>query len=76
MFGSVVENRLMVDSDIDVAVFVEEVSRSGIEGAKLLDRLWRAMEARGVSWWYPFEMHIMMKEELALLREAKFVGML
>jgi len=76
VFGSVVENRLMVDSDIDVAVVVKEVPRSGIERAKLLDRLWMAMEARGVPWWYPFEIHIMTKEELALLREAKFVRML
>jgi hypothetical protein len=34
------------------------------------------MEARGVPWWYPFEIHIMTKEELSLLREAKFIKML
>jgi len=50
VFGSAVENRLMVDSDVDVVVFVEEVPRSGIERAELLDRLWMAMEARGVPW--------------------------
>ena len=76
VFGSAVENRLMVDSDVDVAVVVKEVPRSGIERAELLDRLWMAVEVRGVLWWYPFEMYVMMKEELALLREAKFVRIL
>jgi len=76
VFGSAVENRLTVDSDIDVAIVLKEIPRSGIERAKLLDRLWRAMEARGVPWWYPFEIHLMTKEELSLLREAKFVKVL
>jgi len=76
IFGSAAENRLTVDSDIDVAIVVKEVPRSGIERAELLDKLWRAMEARGVPWWYPFEIHIMTKEELSLLREAKFIKML
>jgi len=75
VFGSAVENKLTVDSDIDVAIVVKEVPRSGIERAKLLDRLWMAVEVRGVLWWYPFEMRIMAKEELVLLREAKFVRM-
>ena len=74
VFGSAVENRLTVDSDIDVAIVLKEIPRSGIERAKLLDRLW--MEARGVPWWYPFEIHLMTKEELSLLREAKFVKVL
>ena len=76
IFGSAAENRLTVDSDIDVAIVVKEVPKSGIERAELLDKLWRAMEARGVPWWYPFEIHIMTKEELSLLREAKFIKML
>ena len=76
VFGSAVENKLTVDSDIDVAIVVKEVPRSGIERAKLLDRLWMAVEVRGVLWWYPFEMRIMAKEELVLLREAKFVRIL
>ena len=76
IFGSATENRLTVDSDIDVAIVMKEVPKSGIERAELLDKLWRAMEARGVPWWYPFEIHIMTKEELSLLREAKFIKML
>jgi len=76
IFGSATENRLTVDSDIDVAIVMKEVPKSGIERAELLDKLWRAMEARGVPWWYPFEIHIVTKEELSLLREAKFIKML
>jgi hypothetical protein len=31
------------------------------------------MEDNGVPWWYPFEIHLMTREELKLLREVKFV---
>jgi predicted nucleotidyltransferase len=61
-----------VDSDIDVALVVGEVPGSGLERARLLDRLWKLMESRGVPWWYPFDIHLLTKEELTLLRGAKF----
>jgi len=73
VFGSAVEGRLTVDSDIDIAIVVDDVPRSGVERAKILDRIWRIMESRGVPWWYPFEIHLMTREELKLLREARFV---
>jgi predicted nucleotidyltransferase len=44
IFGLVVEDRLTVDSDIDVAVVVREVPRKGIERARLIDSLWKHME--------------------------------
>jgi len=72
VFGSAAEGRLTVDSDIDVALVVGEVPGSGLERARLLDRLWKLMESRGVPWWYPFDIHLLTKEELALLRGAKF----
>jgi len=76
VFGSVVEGKLTVDSDVDVAVVVREVPRSGLERVMLLDRLWRVMELRGVPWWYPFEIHLLTREELTLLRGSKLVKVL
>ena len=73
VFGSAVEGRLTVDSDIDIAVVVEEAPRSGLERARLVDELWRVMESKGVPWWYPFEIHVLTEEELGLLRGAKLV---
>jgi predicted nucleotidyltransferase len=73
MFGSAIEGRLTIDSDIDVAVVVEELPRSASRRVGILNRIWRIMEDNGVPWWYPFEIHLMTREELKLLREVKFV---
>jgi len=37
LFGSAVEGRLTVDSDIDVAVVLREVPKKGLERARLVD---------------------------------------
>jgi hypothetical protein len=34
------------------------------------------MESRGVPWWYPFELHLITKEELSLLQGSKLVRVL
>jgi predicted nucleotidyltransferase len=73
MFGSAIEGRLTIDSDIDVAVVVEELPRSASRRVGILNRIWRIMEDNGVPWWYPFEIHLMTREELKLLREVKFI---
>jgi hypothetical protein len=73
MFGSAVEGRLTIDSDIDVAVVVEELPGSASRRVGILNRIWSIMEDNGVPWWYPFEIHLMTREELKLLREVKFV---
>jgi len=73
VFGSAVEGRLTVDSDVDVAIVVEEVPRSGLVRARLVDELWRIMESNGIPWWYPFEIHLLTKEELKLLKGAKLI---
>lgn len=73
LFGSAVEGRLTVDSDIDVAVVLREVPKKGLERARLVDTLWRGMESRGVPWWYPFEIHLLTKEELTLLKDTKLI---
>lgn len=73
MFGSAVEGRLTIDSDVDVAVVVEELPGSASRRVEILNRIWSIMEDNGVPWWYPFEIHLMTREELKLLREVKFV---
>jgi predicted nucleotidyltransferase len=73
VFGSAVEGRLTIDSDIDVAVVVEELPGSASRRVGILNRIWSIMEDNGVPWWYPFEIHLMTHEELKLLREVKFV---
>jgi predicted nucleotidyltransferase len=73
VFGSAVEGRLTIDSDIDVAVVVEELPGSASRRVGMLNRIWRIMEDNGVPWWYPFEIHLMTREELKLLREVKYV---
>jgi predicted nucleotidyltransferase len=73
MFGSAVEGRLTIDSDVDVAVVVEELPGSASRRVGILNRIWSIMEDNGVPWWYPFEIHLMTREELKLLREVKFV---
>jgi predicted nucleotidyltransferase len=76
VFGSAVEGKLTVDSDVDVAIVLNEIPKSGLERARLLNKLWRLMESRGVPWWYPFELHLVTKEELSLLRGSKLVKIL
>jgi predicted nucleotidyltransferase len=73
VFGSVVEGGLTADSDIDIAIVLRDVPRRGLDRAWLLDSLWKAMESRGVPCWYPFEIHLVTREELALLKDAKLV---
>jgi len=76
VFGSVVEGEITADSDVDVAVLVEEVPRSALRRVALLDRIWSAMERRGVPHWYPVELHLMTPEEKAAMERggARFVN--
>jgi hypothetical protein len=34
------------------------------------------IEEKGVPWWYPFEIHLLTKEELSFLEGAKLVRIL
>lgn len=70
VFGSAVEGKLTADSDIDVAVVLREVPRSGLERARLVDQVFRYMEQYGVPWWYPFEIHLLTEEELEVLKRG------
>jgi hypothetical protein len=76
VFGSVVEGKLTVDSDVDIAIILEEPPRASREKSRLLSRLWKVIEEKGVPWWYPFEIHLLTKEELSLLEGAKLVRVL
>ena len=76
VFGSAVENRLTVESDIDVAIVIEKVPEKSVERIKLLNRIWSYMEERGVPWWYPFEIHLVTRRELMMLRGSRFIKIL
>lgn len=62
--GSAIDDRLTVDSDIDVLVVVDKIPEKGLERAKIIDRVWAYMEKKGISWWYPFEIHLITRNEL------------
>ncbi len=74
VFGSAIEGKLTADSDVDVAIVLPQVPSSGAERAKVIDRIFRYMEERGVPWWYPFEIHLVTREEMEILKRggAKF----
>jgi len=76
VFGSAVEDRLTVESDIDVAIVIEKVPEKSAERIKLLNRIWSYMEERGVPWWYPFEIHLVTRRELMMLRGSRFIKIL
>jgi predicted nucleotidyltransferase len=76
VFGSAVEDRLTVESDIDVAIVIEKVPEKSAERIKLLNEIWSYMEERGVPWWYPFEIHLVTRRELMMLRGSRFIKIL
>jgi hypothetical protein len=76
VFGSAVEDRLTVESDIDVAIVIEKVPEKSVERIKLLNKIWSYMEERGVPWWYPFEIHLVTRRELMMLRGSRFIKIL
>jgi len=71
--GSAVRGELTVDSDIDVLVVVSELPRTGLNRAKILDKIWKIMESKGVPWWYPFEIHLITRDELRFYRKEELV---
>jgi len=55
---------------------MEELPSSGFERAKMVDRIWRIMEDRGVPWWHLFEILLMTGDELEILEEPKLLRIL
>ena len=68
--GSALEDKLTAGSDIDVLIVVDKVPERGLERARIIDAIWRFMEDRGVPWWYPFEIHLVTRWELDMLRRG------
>ncbi|MEM2248452.1 MAG: nucleotidyltransferase domain-containing protein, partial [Candidatus Bathyarchaeia archaeon] len=73
VFGSALEGNLTVDSDIDVLIIVDSLPGSGLERARLIDKIWRAMEKRGIPPHYPFEIQLITRGELKLLEKQKLL---
>ena len=75
VFGSAIEGKLTVDSDIDIAIIVEKVPEKAMERVRIIDKIWEVIEKRGVSYWYPIELHLITLEEKKIMERggAKFV---
>ena len=73
VFGSALEGNLTVDSDIDVLIIVDSLPGSGLERARLIDKIWRAMEKRGIPPYYPFKIQLITRGELKLLEKQKLL---
>lgn len=70
VFGSAVENKLTVDSNVDVLIALNEVPRTGLERTRLVEEIWRIAEETSVLWWYPIEAHLATWEELKMLKRS------
>ena len=75
VFGSVIEDKITVDSDIDIAIIVEKIPQRAMERARIINKIWEVIEKRGVSYWYPVEFHLITLEEKKTMERggAKFV---
>jgi len=69
LIGGVAENRITINSDIDVAiVFKSNLSRS--DRINVLTRIWEAID-NVVPMYYPLEIHILNINELVKLKGRK-----
>ena len=67
--GGAAEDRLTVLSDIDVVVVSPRVPRDPVERRRVaLDIRERAVDAYGVPWDYPLDLHLYTPEELEAAR--------
>ncbi len=75
VFGSAIEGKLTADSDIDIAIVLDEVPRRGLDRASIIDAIWSELEKKGIPWWYPLELHLLTKREKEMLEKggAKFI---
>ena len=76
VFGSAIEGKLTVDSDVDIAIIVEKVPEKAMERARIIDKIWEVIEKRGVSYWYPVELHLITLEEKKIMERSgtKFIN--
>ena len=68
LFGGAAEGRLTVLSDIDLAVVVDV--EPGSRG-EMLARIWEELEREGIPQYYPLEIHVLSRDEIARLRGVK-----
>ncbi len=75
VFGSCISGDLTADSDVDIAVILDNVPENARKRAAIVDRIWRELEEEGVSFWYPLEIHLITLNEKEMLERggAKFV---
>ena len=75
VFGSVVEGKHTVDSDLDIAIVMPEAPKSAGEEMRIVCEVLDRAEEKGLPWWFPADMHIMDEEELEVLKRggAKFL---
>ena len=68
LFGGAAEGRLTALSDVDLAVIIEEV---GDDRGEILARIWEELEKEGIPQYYPLEIHVLSRDEMARLRGIK-----
>ena len=67
LIGGAAENRLTVDSDIDVVVVFRKLR---ISRGEILAKIWEALEGR-IPIYYPLEIHILCYSELSKIKGKK-----
>ena len=71
IFGSAPQNKLTIDSDIDIAIVLDKIPQEATQRAQILNKIWKQLENQGIPWWYPLEIHLITKKELQRLKKAK-----
>jgi len=72
IFGPAVRSRFRSESDIAVAVVVEEPLENA-DAERILSKIWEGLERRGVPLYYPLEIHLVTEEERKML-EGSGIG--
>ncbi|BFH74131.1 nucleotidyltransferase domain-containing protein [Sulfurisphaera javensis] len=73
-FGSVIEGKYTVSSDIDVAIVTEQRLKAGLQ-AEIQDEVIKEMEKFGYPWWFPLELHFLSPQLFEAMKKggANFV---
>ena len=70
VFGSVVEGRHTVDSDLDIAIVLPEAPKSAGEDMRIVCEVLDRAEEKGLPWWFPADVHIIDEEEFEMLKRG------
>jgi len=44
IFGSVLQNKLIIDSDINIAIVLDKIPQKATQRAQILNKIWRRLE--------------------------------